>query len=203
MAVKIFQNVKLPDNAELDEFVIIGNPPRGMKAGELATIIGHNAIIRSHTVIYAGNRIGDRFQTGHHVMIRESNVIGNDVSVGTSSIIEHHVTIADKVRIHSRVFIPEYTVLEEACWLGPGVVITNAKYPSSPGAKASLRGVVIRRGAKIGANATLLPGIEVGMNALIGAGAVVTHDVPAEAVMVGNPAMIINSVRRLPYGLGD
>jgi acetyltransferase-like isoleucine patch superfamily enzyme len=174
-----------------------------MKEGELPTVVGPNAVIRSHSVIYAGNVIGRNFQTGNKVNIRESNRIGDDVSVGTLSVIEHHVEIADKVRIHTQVFIPEYSVLEEGCWIGPNVVFTNAKYPLAPGVKDQLAGPVIRRGAKIGANVTLLPGVIVGENALVGAGSVVVRDVPPGAVVVGNPGRIIGQVSELPYGSSD
>jgi acetyltransferase-like isoleucine patch superfamily enzyme len=150
-------------------------------------------------VIYAGNVIGKNFQTGNKVNIRESNQIGNDVSIGTLSVVEHHVQIADHVRIHTQVFVPEFSVLEEGCWLGPNVVLTNAKYPLSPGVKDQLVGPVIRRGAKIGANVTILPGVVIGENALVGAGSVVAKDVPAGAVVVGNPARVIRKISELPY----
>jgi acetyltransferase-like isoleucine patch superfamily enzyme len=150
-------------------------------------------------VIYAGNTIGRNFQTGNKVNIRESNQIGDNVSVGTLSVIEHHVRIADNVRIHTQAFIPEFSVLEEGCWIGPNVVLTNAKYPLSPGAKESLAGVVIRTRAKIGANVTILPGVVVGADALIGAGSVVVKDVPAGAVVAGNPARVIRHISELPY----
>ena len=187
-------NVHLGPGAQVGEFVILGAPPRGRQPGELETRIGPNAVIRSHTVIYAGNTIGADFQTGHGAMIRELSEIGNDVSVGTHSIVEHHVRIGNHVRIHSQAFIPEYTVLEDGCWIGPNVAVTNARYPLAPDAKATLKGPSIRSGAKIGANATLLPGIEIGENALVGAGAVVVRDVPPGKVVVGNPARIIKDI---------
>ncbi|MCD6399999.1 transferase [candidate division WOR-3 bacterium] len=196
---KIYKNVNIGEGAVIEDFVIIGEPPRGRKPGELKTVIGKNATIRSHTVIYAGNVIGDNFQTGHHVMIREENKIGNNVSIGTNSVVEHHVHIEDNVRVHSQAFIPEETTLEAGCWIGPNVVITNARYPLSPGVKSSLRGATVRKNAKIGANATLLPGIVVGENALIGAGAVVTKDVPAGKVVVGNPARVVRDISELPH----
>jgi acetyltransferase-like isoleucine patch superfamily enzyme len=154
-------------------------------------------------VIYAGNTIGDNFQTGHQVMIRELNDIGREVSIGTGSVIEHHVKIGDRVRIHSRVFIPEFSVLEEGCWIGPGVVMTNAFHPLCPKVKDCLVGPTVKKGAKIGANATLLPGVVIGENALVGAGAVVTKDVPAGAVVAGNPAKIIKQIDELdcPFDL--
>ena len=191
---RMYPNVHLAPGAQIGEYAIIGVPPRGKEPGELETHIGPNAVIRSHTVIYAGNVIGENFQTGHGVMIRELNEIGNNVSVGTHSVIEHHARIGNNVRIHSNVFIPEYSVLEDGTWVGPNVVFTNALYPLSPDVKANLKGPHLLPGAKIGANATLLPGVVIGRNALVGAGAVVVQDVPDGKVVVGNPARIIKDV---------
>jgi acetyltransferase-like isoleucine patch superfamily enzyme len=199
---RILPGVSLGAAAVVEDYCIIGVPPRGAREGELATLIGEHAVIRSHTVIYAGNVVGRNFQTGNKVNIRESNRIGNDVSIGTLSVVEHHVEIGNGVRIHTQAFIPEFSVLEDGCWIGPNVVLTNARYPQSVGVKDSLAGPVIRRGAKIGANATVLPGVVVGEHALVGAGAVVVRDVPAGAVVVGNPARVINRVSALPYAPG-
>ena len=195
----IHPNVTLGRNVRLGDHVVIGEPPRGAEPGQLPTVIGDDAVIRSHTVIYAGNRIGRGFQTGHQVTIRENNTIGDDVSVGTGSVLEHHLDIQDGVRIHSQAFVPEMTVLRRGCWIGPRVCITNARYPLSPNVKNELVGADVGEGAKVGANATLLPGVKIGRNALVGAGSVVTKDVPEEAVVVGNPARTINSVAKLPY----
>ncbi|MBI5649445.1 MAG: N-acetyltransferase [Chloroflexi bacterium] len=193
----LLANVQLGANPTIGEFVIIGEPPRGKKPGELETRIGARAMIRSHTVIYAGNIIGDDFQTGHGALIREENQIGNNVSIGSHSIVEHHVKIGNGVRIHSNVFVPEFSILEDECWLGPNVVVTNARYPRSKNVKETLKGATIKRGAKIGAHATLLPGIVIGENALVGAGAVVVRDVPAGAVVVGNPARVVKRVEEI------
>jgi len=196
---KIFPGVTLGEGSIVEDYAIIGSPPRGKKAGELETVIGRGAVIRSHTVIYAGNRIGERFQTGNKVNIRELNEIGDNVSIGTLSVIEHHVRIGNGVRMHSQVFVPEFTVIEDDAWLGPNVVITNAKYPLSPGVKETLAGPLIKKGAKIGANATILPGVVIGVNSLVGAGSVVTKDVPDNAVVAGNPARLIKMITALPY----
>lgn len=196
----LYPNVVIDESAILEPFVIIGKPPRGRSPGELATRIGAGAVIRSHTVVYAGNIVGDRFQAGHGVLVREENQIGNDVSIGSHTVVEHHVTIEDGVRIHSNAFIPEYTVLKMGCWIGPGAIFTNAKYPRSRGVKERLQGPVIGEGAKIGAGAVILPGITVGANALVGAGAVVVSDVPEGAVVVGNPASVVKKVTDIePY----
>ncbi len=194
---KVYPNVHLGSDVQIEDYVILGVPPRGRQPGELETHLAEKSVIRSHTIIYAGNRIGPGFQTGHGVMVRELNTIGADVSVGTHSIIEHHVQIGNRVRIHSNAFIPEYSVLEEGAWVGPNVVFTNALYPLSPKAKANLKGPHLKAGAKIGANATLLPGVVIGRYALVGAGAVVVRDVPDFQVVVGNPARVIKDVREL------
>jgi acetyltransferase-like isoleucine patch superfamily enzyme len=194
---RLYPNVILGRNVQIGEYVVIGVPPAGKAAGELPTSIGDNAVIRSHTVIYAGNRIGKNFQTGHGVLVREENEIGDNVSIGSHSVVEHHVRIGNGVRIHSQAFVPEFSILEDGCWIGPNVVLTNAKYPLSPDAKKNLKGPVIRAGAKIGANATILPGVTIGRNALVGAGSVVVEDVPDGKVVAGNPARVLKDVSEI------
>jgi acetyltransferase-like isoleucine patch superfamily enzyme len=193
----VYPNVDIAPGASIGEYVIVGTPPRLKVPGELPTRIGSNAVLRSHTVIYAGNLIGNNFQSGHGVLIRELNEIDDDVSVGSHSVIEHHVRIGSRVRIHSDTFVPEFSIIEDDVMLGPNVVFTNARYPNSPNAKAELKGPHVLQGAKIGANATLLPGVVVGRNALVGAGAVVVHDVPDGKVAVGNPARIVRDIGEL------
>ena len=186
----IYPWVNLGDDSIVEDFCVIGALARNQSQEDGAVSIGSGATIRSHTVIYGGNIIGAAFQTGNKVNIRECNTIWDAVSVGTLSVVEHHVTIGNRARIHSQVFIPEYTTIEEDAWIGPNVVFTNALYPVSRGVKERLHGVVVCRGAVVGANATILPGVRIGQNALVGAGSVVTKDVPPGAVEVGNPAKV-------------
>jgi acetyltransferase-like isoleucine patch superfamily enzyme len=195
----IYPNVRLGRGCIVEDFAVVGSPPAGRQPGELETIIGDNSIIRSHAVIYAGNRIGARFHAGNKANIRELNEIGEDVSIGTLSVVEHHVKIGDGVRIHTQAFIPEYTVLEQQCWIGPNVVITNAKYPRSARAKEELKGVRVMARAILSANATVLPGLKIGVHALVGAGSVVTRDVGDGEVVVGNPARTLKRISDLPY----
>jgi len=199
---KIYKNVVIGKNAKIGEFVIIGEPPKGYKAGDLLTVIGDNCVIRSHSVIYAGNKIGNNFQTGHGVNIRELNVIGNDVSVGTHSVIEHHIKIEDKVRIHSNVFIPEYSYLKKGCWIGPCVVLTNVLHPLCEKAKQCVKGATIGENTKIGANVTLLPDVEIGNNCLIGAGSLITKSLLEDNyVYAGSPAKKNKTFNRVKLSL--
>lgn len=195
----IYPGVKLGKNVVIEDFCIVGVPPRGAKEGELETIIGDDSVIRSHTVIYAGNIIGKKFQTGNKANIRELNTIADNVSVGTLSVVEHHVTIEEGVRIHTQVFIPEFSTLKKNAWVGPNVVFTNAPYPQSKNVKDELVGPTIHENAIVGANSTLLPGVQIGKNSLVGAGSVVTKDVPEGHVVAGNPAKFIKNKSDLPY----
>lgn len=201
---KIHVGVELGEGSLVEEYCILGVPPRGKEPGELKTVIGSNALIRSHTVIYAGNVIEANFQTGHGAMVRECNRIGRDVSIGSHSIVEHDVIIGNGVRIHSNVFIPEFSVLDDGAWVGPNVVFTNAKYPRSPGIKMELKGPHLFLNVIIGANSTILPGVSIGAGAIVGAGSVVVEDVPEGKVVVGNPARIIKNVVDLRvYGIAS
>lgn len=159
--------------------------------------IGINSNIRQPTIIYSGNEIGDNFQTGHFVTIRENNKIGNNISIGSHSNIEHHIIIEDNVRIHSNCFIPEYSILKHNCWIGPNVVLTNAKYPKSIDVKINLVGPTIEEYAIIGANSTILPGIKIGKHALIGAGTVVVRNVQEYEIIIGNPGKKIGDIRKI------
>lgn len=195
--VRLYPWVRLGEEVRIEDFSIIGKPTG--RGEPHATVVGPRALIRSHAVIYEGVEIGADFACGHHILVRESTRIGAAVSLGTGSVLEHSVVVEDGVRIHSHCFIPEFSLLKRGCWIGPRVVLTNAKYPGSPGAKARLQGPIVEEEAKIGANATLLPGVRIGRGALVGAGAVVTRDVAAGAVVVGNPARQVKAIGQLPY----
>ena len=150
-------------------------------------IMGEQARLRIGTVIYEGSRIGKHFQTGHHVIVREQNEIGDDVSVWSQSVIDYGCRIGSRVLIHVGVYVSQHSVIEDDAFLAPGAKLANDKYPID---KGNLKGPIIRAGARIGMNATIMPGITVGQGATIGAGSVVTHDVPDGAVVIGVPARV-------------
>lgn len=184
----IYPNVKLGKNVIVEDYCVIGAPLRD--GSEPETVIGDDSWIRSFTVIYAGNQIGHHFQTGNKANIRENNKIGDNVSIGTLSVVEHHVEIEDNVRVHTSAFIPEFSKLGQGCWIGPHVVLTNAKYPNRKDTKDHLVGPVVRAGAVIGANSTLSPGVEIGDKALVGSGSNVTKNIQDGEIVIGNPARI-------------
>ena len=194
-----FPNVHLGSRVEVDDFVVLGRAPKGAESGALALEIGEGSVLRSHSVFYAGSRIGARFQCGHGALVRENCIIGDDCSIGSGTVLEFQVILGNQVRIHSQCFVPEHSILEDGCWIGPNVVITNAKFPQASRTKELLAGVRIGRKAKIGANSTLLPGVVIGEGALVGAGSVVTRDVPAGVIVVGNPARITGRTTELRY----
>jgi len=174
--------VSFGERVTVENNVILGSKVDGLLA------IGTDSLIRSGTVIYSGVKIGAKFNTGHNVLIREDTEIGDEVLVGTNSVIDGHCKIGSRVKIQTNVYITAYTVIENDVFIGPCAVTTNDKYMWYG---AELKGAVIKKGAKIGANATILPGVTTGENAIIGAGTVVTKDVPAGETVIGNPAVRI------------
>jgi acetyltransferase-like isoleucine patch superfamily enzyme len=185
----VYPHVKLGKNVIIEDYCVIGAPLRDGSTPE--TVIGDNSHLRSFTVIYSGNVIGQNFQTGNKANIRENNKIGNNVSVGTLSVVEHQVVIEDGVRIHTNCFVPEFSVLKKNCWLGPHVVLTNAKYPNRPDTKNNLIGPTVEAGAVIGANSTISPGVNIGAGSIVGSGTNVTQNVNEQKIVVGNPARVI------------
>jgi len=191
---KLFKNVKLGNNIIIEEGVKIGVPPFGKKDGELETIIGDNAYIRSNTTIYAGVEIGSNFQTGPNVLIRENNKIGDNVVIWHGSTLNPENTIGKNSRVHAGCFL-EMVTLGENVFLGPRVVFTDDPHPVIPiNFRNCWGGAIVEDQVSVGGNATILPHVRIGKNAVIGAGSVVTKDVPPDKVVVGNPAHVIKEV---------
>jgi acetyltransferase-like isoleucine patch superfamily enzyme len=193
---RIFENVEIGDGAVVDETATIGLPPSGAGKGELRTVIGPGAVIRSNTVVYAGTTIGARFSTGHGALVREDNVIGDDVSVGTNAALEFGNRVGSRVRIHTGCFL-ENCIIEDGVFLGPHVVFTDDPHPACPRYRECVGGATVRRDVSIGANATILPGVEIGAGSLVGAGSVVAGAIPSGVVAAGNPARVLKKVEEL------
>jgi acetyltransferase-like isoleucine patch superfamily enzyme len=148
--------------------------------------IGNECIIRSGAIIYNGVKIGNGIESGHNVMIREKVEIGDRTIIGTNTVIDGSCKLGSSVSIQTNVYICSNSTIEDAVFLGPNCVFTNDKYAMQKPTK--LIGPIVRRGASIGANSTLMPGIIVGRGSIVGAGAVVSRNVPARTIFIGNPA---------------
>lgn len=152
--------------------------------------IGKNTILRAGVSVYKDTVIGDDVRTGHNVLIREKCTIGNNVLLGTNVVVDNHTKIGNFVSIQSSVYIPTGTVIEDYVFLGPNCVLLNDLFPIRQ-KNVPLKAPVIRKGASIGGNASLLPGIEVGEGAIVAASAVVTRNVPPWHMAVGSPARFV------------
>jgi acetyltransferase-like isoleucine patch superfamily enzyme len=194
---KIYKNVKIGKNSRIGDLVTIGEPPKDKNDGELETIIGINSVIRSNTIIYSGNLIGNNFQTGHNIVIRENNEIGNNFNIGTFGEIAFRVRIGNNVKFHSNCHVYEHTIIEDDVRFNPGVYILNTKYPYRPNQKPIIDPVIIKKGAIISACSIIMPGVEIGKYALIGADSLVTKNVPDYAIVYGHPAIIKGDIREL------
>jgi acetyltransferase-like isoleucine patch superfamily enzyme len=174
----------------VDPRAIVGLAP-GRSIDRLELTVGPNAVIRAFSVLYAGSAIGANLETGHNAVIREENQIGDSLNIWNNSTIDYGCVVGHHVRIHCNVYVAQFTILEDDVFLAPGVMIANDPHPLC---RLHLDGPTIQRGARVGINATILPGIVVGRDALVGAGAVVTKDVPPGAIVVGSPARVIGTV---------
>ena len=163
---------------------------------ELAPLeLGPETVISTGAVVFAGTRIGARVIVGDGACVRERCVVGDDVVIGAGSLVENDTTIGALTKIQAQAYITAYSTLEDSVFIAPCVVTTNDNFMGRTEGRHELRkGPTIRRGARVGGGAVLCPGVEIGEEAYVGAGTVVIRDVPARAVVVGNPARRIRDV---------
>ncbi len=184
--------IQIGKGSRIDPDVILGYPSgRPGKGGPV--VIGSHAQLRSGSVIYQKVKIGHHFETGHHVVIREENQIGDQVSIWSNTLVDYGCRIGNRVKIHANSYVAQYTVLEDDVFIAPGTIFANDKYPVSP----NLEGPHVKQGARIGVNVTILPGVVIGEEALVGAGSVVTKNVPPRTVVAGNPARPFGTVDKI------
>ncbi|MGH7359924.1 MAG: N-acetyltransferase, partial [Candidatus Rokuibacteriota bacterium] len=151
--------------------------------------------ILAGAVVFAGSRLGRGVIVGDQACVRERCELGDGVVVGRGSLVENDTTIGARTRIQANAYVTAYSTIEEDVFVAPGVVTTNDHFMGRTEERhAQRKGPTIRRGARVGGGAVLLPGVEIGEEAFVGAGAVVLKDVPARAVVVGNPARQIREV---------
>lgn len=156
------------------------------------TVLGENCIVRSGTTLYSGVQVADDVSFGHNVLVRENVSIKRGTKIGTSVVIDGSSKIGARVSVQTGVYICTYSTIEDGVFLGPCCVFTNDKYVYQK--PFSLVGPIVKRGASIGANALLFPGITVGEGAVVGAQAMVNSDVPPRTIFAGIPAKKIGDV---------
>ena len=157
--------------------------------------LGDGTVVSHRATVFAGAKLGRRVIVGDGACIRERCVIGDDVVVGHGSLVENDTTVGARTKIQALAYVTAYSTLEEDVFIAPCVVTTNDNFMGRTEKRHELiKGPTIRRGARVGGGAVLCPGIEIGEEAFVGAGAVVIRDVPARAVVVGNPARVIRDV---------
>lgn len=188
----VYPNVVFHGKYRVDEGVIIGISEED-KGSWPKTEIGNNCIIRPYTIIHAEVSIGEGFETGPNVLIREKNVIGDDVVIWHGVTLNPGNILGDDCRIHAGCFMEEAT-LGKRVFLGPGVIFTNDPHPTNPPRRTCMKGAVVEDWVIIGANVTILPHLKIGTRAVIGAGSVVTKDIPPHEIWVGNPAKFLKKI---------
>src|ERR687898_1483827 len=157
--------------------------------------IGDGTIVSTGAIVFAGSQIGARVILGDQSCVRERVEIGDDVVLGRGSYVENDTTIGAMTKIQAEAYITAYSTLEEHVFIAPCVVTTNDNFMGRTERRHALvKGPTIRRGARVGGGAVLCPGVEIGEEAFVGAGAVVTKDVPPRALVVGNPARVLREV---------
>lgn len=180
----------------VDQGVVIGYPVAGSAVAPL--VLAPGARLRSGTTLYDGSVIGRGLQTGHNVVIREDCQLGEDVCIWSNSVVDYGCRIGARVKIHCNCYVAQFTQIADDAFLAPGVTIANDLYPGDARSAAVMRGPAIGPGAQIGVNVTILPYVRIGAGALIGAGSVVTRDIPPNTVAFGNPATPRRHVSDLP-----
>jgi acetyltransferase-like isoleucine patch superfamily enzyme len=197
--VVVHAGTLLGSGARLGDGCVLGKPPvlgvRSTASREAPppALLGDGVTVGAAAVVLAGARIGDGCVVADQAHVRERAEIGVESVVGRGASVENDVRIGARVRLQTGAYVTAWSVLEDDVFVAPGVVLTND--PTAGRRQGEqLRGAVLRRACRVGAGAVLLPGVEVGEEAFVGAGAVVTRDVPARAVALGVPARVVGEV---------
>jgi acetyltransferase-like isoleucine patch superfamily enzyme len=197
----VYDGTVLGDGVRVLEHAVVGKQP-SLAASSTArreplppTVIGDGTVISTGAIVFAGSRIGARCIVGDQSCIRERVAMGDDCVLGRGSLIENDTTVGAGTRIQAEAYVTAYSTLEEDVFIAPCVVTTNDNFMGRTERRRELmKGTTIRRSARVGGGAVICPGVEIGEEAFVGAGAVVTKDVPARVVVVGSPARVLRDV---------
>src|SRR4051794_40937460 len=188
-------DVRVLENAVVGKQPTLGRRSTAKREPLPPVEIGAGTVISTGAIVFAGSQIGAACIVGDQACVRERVTIADDVVVGRGALVENDTTIGRGTRIQAEAYVTAYTTVEEDVFIAPCVVTTNDNFMGrTEKRKALMKGPTIRRGARVGGGAILCPGIEVGEEAFVGAGAVVTKDVPPRKVVVGSPARVLRDV---------
>jgi UDP-2-acetamido-3-amino-2,3-dideoxy-glucuronate N-acetyltransferase len=197
----VYPGTVLGEGVQILDYAVVGKQPAlsprsTARREELPPLeLGAGTIVSTGAIVFAGTRIGANAIVGDQACVRERCEIGDDAVVGRGAVVENDTTVGARTKIQANAYITAYSTLEDDVFVAPCVITTNDNFMGRTEKRHALRkGPTIRRGARIGGGAVLLPGIEIGEEAFVGAGAIVLEDVPAHAVVVGNPARQIREV---------
>jgi acetyltransferase-like isoleucine patch superfamily enzyme len=197
----VYPGTKLGEGVKVLEYAVVGKQPAlsprsTAKREELPPAeIGDGTVVSAGAIVFAGAKVGARVILGDQSCVRERVAVGDDVVIGRGSLVENDTTIGAMTKIQADAYITAYSTLEEHVFVAPCVVTTNDDFMGRTERRHELiKGPTIRRGARIGGGAILLPGVVIGEEAFVGAGAVVTKDVEPRMLVVGNPARVLRPV---------
>jgi acetyltransferase-like isoleucine patch superfamily enzyme len=197
----VYPGTVIGDGCRILDYAVVGKQPtlspRSTTKQELLPPLelGAGSIISTGAVVFAGTRLGERVIVGDQACVRERCELGDDTVVGRGSLVENDTSVGSRTKIQANAYVTAYSTLEDDVFIAPCVATTNDNFMGRTEKRHELRkGPTIRRGARIGGAAVLLPGIEIGEEAFVGAGAIVIRDVPPRAVVVGSPARQIREV---------
>jgi UDP-3-O-[3-hydroxymyristoyl] glucosamine N-acyltransferase len=193
--------VRIGAGSLIEDLVVLGKRPRLRKgssaaaAAELSQLeLGHEVTVCCGAVVYAGAVIGSGSIIGDQAQVREGSKIGERSVVGRASCVDFNAVVGDRVSIQTGVYVTSWAVVEDDVFLGPGVLMTNDDTMGRHPKGERLDAPVVRRAARVGGATVLVPGVEIGEEAFVGAGAVVTRDVAAREVVLGLPARVVRHV---------
>ena len=197
----VYDGTVLGEGVRVLEHAVVGKQP-SLGARSTAkreplppTVIGDGTIVSTGAIVFAGSQIGARCIVGDQSCIRERVTMADDCILGRGSLIENDTTVGAGSRIQADAYLTAYSTLEEDVFIAPCVVTTNDNFMGRTEQRRGLmRGPTIRRSARVGGGAVLCPGIEIGEEAFVGAGAVVTKNVPPRVIVVGSPARVLRDV---------
>ena len=197
----VFPGTVIGEGCKILDYAVVGKQPTlsprstARREDLPPLVLGAGTIVSTGAVVFAGTTIGERVIVGDQACVRERCTIGDDVVIGRGSLVENDTSVGALTKIQAHAYITAYSLLEDNVFIAPCVITTNDNHMGRTEKRHELiKGPTIRRGARVGGGSVLLPGIEIGEEAFIGAGAVVLRDVPAKAVMVGSPARQIRDV---------